>query len=304
MWQTQPTISQFDSPYNWDQMSVPSIPGQERRASDVVLEEQKPVISPPYLVADISRPDQYQQDLDEALWLSSYLPHLDIDEVMRPMFDFQFPILVDAHEKIQWVDGTYSKDDHKVAAVLSISIYWSYMISDILPQGSNGVMVVFESACAQTFTFEVNGPEVVYLGAGAYHDPKYDHMTIGSLVSDLRFFSNQHSTYSGLPLEDSFCPLFVSVRASAKMEATHRSNTPWIFALVTACVFLLTVLTFMLYNYVVEQRQKIVLKSAGKGFATHSFAGCFCYATCSFVISIVVPQSRPMPLFRAYSRKQ
>jgi hypothetical protein len=58
-------------------------------------------------------------------------------------------------------------------------------------------------------TYEVNGPEVVYLGAGAYHDPKYDHVTIGSLVSDLRFFSNKHSTYSGLPREDSFCPLYV-----------------------------------------------------------------------------------------------
>jgi hypothetical protein len=285
-------------------MSVPSIPGQERRASDVVLEEQKPVLSPPYLVADISRPDQYQQDLDEALWLSSYVPHLDIEEVMRPMFDFQFPILVDAHEKIQWMDGTYSKDDHKVAAILSISIYWSYMISDILPQGSNGVLVVFESACAQKFTFEVNGPEVVYLGAGEYHDPKYDHMTIGSLLSDLRFFSNQQSTYSGLPLEDSFCPLYVSVRASAKMEAMYRSSTPWIFALVTACVFLLTVLTFMLYNYVVEQRQKIVLKSAGTCSAILRALVLFCYISCVFIILLVVPQSRPMPLFLVYSQKQ
>jgi hypothetical protein len=32
---------------------------------------------------------------------------------------------------------------------------------------------------------------------------------------------------------------------------------------VTACVFLFTVLAFILYNYVVEQRQKIVFKSAG-----------------------------------------
>jgi hypothetical protein len=95
----------------------------------------------------------------------------------------------------------------------------------------------------------------------------------------------------------------VSVRASAKMEATYRSNTPWIFALVTACVFLLTVLTFMLYNCVVEQRQKIVLKSAGTCSATLRAQVLFCYFSCEFTILLVVPQSRPMPLFRAYSPK-
>jgi Adenylate and Guanylate cyclase catalytic domain len=276
LWQIQPTISEFESPYNWDGMSVPSIPGQERRAAEVVMQEHKPLISAPYLLADISRPEQYQQDQDEALWISSYVPQLDFEEVMRPMFDFQFPILADAYNKIQWMDGTYSTEDHKVVALLSISIYWSYMISDILPQGSSGVLVVFESACTQTFTYEVNGPHVVYLGAGEYHDSKYDHMAIGSLVSDLRFFSNHLSTYSGLPLQDSFCPMYVSVHASAKMEAIYTSNTPWIFALVTACVFLLTVLAFIVYNYVVEQRQKVVLKSAG-AFSNKFYLRWFCF---------------------------
>jgi hypothetical protein len=95
-------------------------------------------------------------------------------------------------------------------------------------------------------------------------------MTIGSWVSDLRFYSNNPSTYSGLPLEDSYCPLYVTVRAFAKMEAVYTTNKPRIFALVTACVFLVTVLTFILYNYVVEQRQMIVLKSAGMCFTNLS----------------------------------
>jgi hypothetical protein len=182
---------------------------------------------------------------------------------MRPIFDFRFPVLVDAYNKFQLMDGTYSKDDHNVVAIFSISIYWSFMFSHILPEGSNGILVVFESTCAQTFAYEVNGPDVVYLGVGEYHDPVYDHMTIGSLVSDLRSFSDQLSTYSGLLLEESYCPMYVSVRSSAKMEAAHTSNTPWMFALVTACVFFLTVLAFVLYNYVVERRQTIILKSAG-----------------------------------------
>jgi hypothetical protein len=263
VWQIQPTISVIDSPYNFDLLGVAPIPGQERAAAEVVMQEHKPVIGVPYLLADTSNPERYKQDQIDALWISSYVPKLSMEEVMQPLFEFHFPVLDDAYDKIQWMDGTYSKSDHKVVALFSIGIYWSYMIRDVLPQGSNGILVVFENACTQTFTFEVNGPDVVYLGAGEFHDPKYDHMTIGSLVSDLRFFSNQMSTYSGLPLEDTYCPMYVSVHASAKMEAIYTSNTPWIFALVTVCVFLLTVLTFIVYNYVVEKRQKIVLKSAG-----------------------------------------
>jgi hypothetical protein len=263
LWQIHPTISEFDSPYNWDLMSIPEIPGEERKPMEVAIQDHKPVMTPPFLLGDNSDPEVYQANLDEALWLSSYVPHLDLEEVMQPVFEFQFPILADAHEKIQWMDGKYAKEDHEVVAIFSINMYWSSMISDILPEGSVGVLVVFESACTQTFTFEVNGPVATYLGTGEHHDPKYDDMTIGSLVSDLILFSNQHSTYSGFPLDESYCPLYVSVRASAKMEAAHTSNTPWIFALVTACVFFLTVMTFMLYNYVVERRQKIVLKSAG-----------------------------------------
>jgi hypothetical protein len=262
-WQIQPTIAEYDSPYNWDLNSVLPIPGQKHTASEVNMQEHKPVMTVPYLLADTSNPDQYEQDIVDAEWLSTYVPELKIEEAMQPFFDFQFPIIADAYNKIQWMDGTYSKEDHKVVALLGIGIYWSYMIRNILPQGSNGILVVFESACTQQFTFEVKGPDVEYLGAGDYNDPKYDQLTIGSLVSDLRFYSNQPSTYSGPPLDDSYCPLYVTVRASAKMEADHTTNKPWIFALVTACVFLLTVLTFILYNYMVEQRQKIVLTSAG-----------------------------------------
>jgi hypothetical protein len=140
------------------------------------------------------------------------------------------------------MDETYSRNDHQVVAILSISIYWSYMVRDILPRGSTGILVVFENACTQKFTDEVNGPDVVYLGAGEYSDPNYDHMTMGSWISDLRFYANQSSTYSGLPLEDTYSLFYVSVCASGKTEAASTTNKPWIFAVATACVFLLTVL--------------------------------------------------------------
>jgi hypothetical protein len=305
VWQIQPTIAENDSPYNWDLQSILPIPGQEQTAAEVIMNLHKPVMTSPYLLADTSNAEQYQQDLVDANWLSSYVPQLDFEEVLRPIFDFRFPILADAHDKVQVMDEAYSTKDHKVVALLAISIYWSYMIKDILPQGSNGILVVFDSSCTQKFTYEVNGPDVHYLGTGEHNDPNYDHMSIGSLVSDLRFYSNEPSTYSGLPLDDSYCPMYISVHASAKVEAAHKTNKPWIFALVTACVFFLTVLAFMLYNYVVEHRQKIVLKSAGMCATTPYWLMFYgSYAICSSIVLVVVPQSPPMLLFRAFSQRQ
>ena len=88
-------------------------------------------------------------------------------------------------------------------------------------------------------------------------------MAQGSKIYDLRSFSNSDGTfYSGLPLDESFCPQTVTVYPSKTKEEAHTSNTPLVFALLTACVFVVTVLAFIIYNCVVERRQKIVYKSA------------------------------------------
>jgi hypothetical protein len=149
MWQTQPTIVEIGGPYNWDLMSLLPIRGQKQTAAEVIIQEHKPIITPPFLLGDTTDPELYQQDVNDANWVSMYVPELSFEEVMRPIFEFQFPLLADAHNKIQWTDGTYAKEDHKVVAILAISIYWSYFIEDILPQGSNGILVIFESACTQ-----------------------------------------------------------------------------------------------------------------------------------------------------------
>jgi class 3 adenylate cyclase len=123
--------------------------------------------------------------------------------------------------------------------------------------------VVFENPCTPPFTFEINGPSAIYLGTGDFHDSQYNDMAQGSMIYDLRSFSELSSSfYSGLPLEESFCPLMVTVYPSKTKEDSYTTSTPWVFALLTGCVFIFTVLAFIVYNCVVERRQKIVYKSA------------------------------------------
>lgn len=149
--------------------------------------------------------------------------------------------------------------------------------------------MVFDNVCTQKFTYEVNGPSVVYLGTGDYHDPKYDHLTQGALVSDLRYFSIQESQYSGPPPDKEYCPMYVSVHASAKTEDIWITNTPWIFAVVTAIVFILTVLAFLLYTILVDRRQKIVLKSA---------------VTSNAIVSSLFPEAVKKQLMETQAREQ
>jgi len=106
------------------------------------------------------------------------------------------------------------------------------------------------------------------MGAGDFHDAKYDDMGISAFVNELGSkYAIYESFYSGFPLDDSSCPMLVTIYPSGKTEDSNTSSTPWVFALVTGCVFLLTVLAFIIYNYVVERRQRIVLKSATKSNA-------------------------------------
>jgi hypothetical protein len=61
-------------------------------------------------------------------------------------------------------------------ALLASTIYWRDLLVGILPPGSDGIVVVFENECNPTFTFQINGPDVDYIGRDDLHDPKYNDM--------------------------------------------------------------------------------------------------------------------------------
>jgi hypothetical protein len=66
----------------------------------------------------------------------------------------------------------------ELLGVIGISFYWRDLISNLLPPNSDGIVIVFENECNPTFSFQVNGPDVLYLGRGDLHDSKYDSMEI------------------------------------------------------------------------------------------------------------------------------
>ena len=122
--------------------------------------------------------------------------------------------------------------------------------------------VVFDNECSPTFTYQVDGPEVTYLGRGDLHNPKYDDMKIESPLFDLVGIVTDESLYSGVNIDKEFCPWTITVYPSQEKENYFRSSDPLHFALIVAGIFVFTSEVFLCYDRMVEMRQRLVMSQA------------------------------------------
>lgn len=240
-------------------MSSPLSASMNTTAYQKLIDTHKVTITDAYLISYQGDEDRLQNDKDEADWISSYL--LDDEEPMEPISDIFYPILTQANRQIEIHDDDENNQYH-VAGIFSLAVYWRDTIKNILPVGSNGLIVVFENPCNPSFTYQINGPNVVFLGAEDFHDSEYDHMKVTRKIYELSEEAMKESLYSGISLDDKFCPFEISVYPSETTKNQHISKTPIYFAVVTVIIFAVTALTFITYDFWVERRQKVVMETA------------------------------------------
>jgi class 3 adenylate cyclase len=144
-------------------------------------------------------------------------------------------------------------DDKTMVAIVMCQIYWRTYLTDILPQNVRGVIVVLANTCNQTFTYQLDGQDVTYLGRGDHHDPKYNHL--GTSTEFGAIFDTSADT-SGA------CLYALHVYPSQTLEDDHLSSTPLIFTIVLVCVFIFTSLVFVTYDRMVGRRHKVVNQTA------------------------------------------
>ncbi|CAB9500010.1 Receptor-type guanylate cyclase gcy [Seminavis robusta] len=168
-------------------------------------------------------------------------------------YDALAPIFYPIFDSLQRDHGNQS-----VVALLRAGIYWRTFFLNILPASSKGVVVVLENDCGNQYTYEIDGSDARCLGRGDLHNAKYDYLeaavTVQSLL-DVESSDEQESTKGQ-------CHYGIRVYPSQELEDTYMTNKPLIFALTLAAVFVLTCATFLLYDYCVQRRQKIVYQSA------------------------------------------
>jgi hypothetical protein len=136
------------------------------------------------------------------------------------------------------------------------------MMKNILPEGSDGIVLVVDNACTPSFTYQINGPRVQFLGGGDLHDKSYDDLEMASDLLDLRQVAIKDSEYTGTPIADSYCQYYVRAYPSDVLKDKYTTRKGIIFAVCALLIFGLTSAFFQLYDYCVERRQKIVYSSA------------------------------------------
>jgi hypothetical protein len=216
----------------------------------------------------------------------------DVDRATQPAVEIYSPVLEDKFARVV-VDGR--NESGTLVAILGLSIFWQDLIEGILPIGNDGLVAVFDNAeCNQIFTFQINGPKAVYLGSGDRHEPAYNHLMVSSSLSGLTRFSSVGDVYTGPPLNEDFCPYSLHLYASHTMEHKFITSDPTVFASVAVsiceyypspkitrsaashplflpnvcmCPVIFTSIVFLVYDAVIEKRQRKVMLTATRSSA-------------------------------------
>ncbi|CAB9527934.1 Receptor-type guanylate cyclase gcy [Seminavis robusta] len=257
-WQVHPMVPSagWGFPYNYDIWQIDSL-----AHAILYADKNKRVVVSPQVNAiyDPTSEESIAGAESQSNWASSFT-HPDIDN-SEPFSVITFPI----YDSLESVKLDLSKN-HTFVGVVTFSLYWRELIQKILPEGSNGAIVVFEDPCAPAFTYRLDGPEATFLGAGDLHDPVYDDMKHSARLPDIANVhggkEGSYSTYTGLPIAEDFCTRTISVYPSQAMKEDHTTGDPVLFTVAAAFIFLFTSMIFIIYDFWVNRRQRIVMQQA------------------------------------------
>jgi hypothetical protein len=183
-----------------------------------ILQKKKAVLSAPFMIPP--RPGSNDVDHLTELWCDFYKDYIPENKnCYEPMSTWGYPI-IDTLDKIK-SDVNSDAKIHDIKGVLLADVHFKSLINDILPIGSNGLIVVFENVCSEnSFTYQIDGPEVTCIGGGDLHDPEYNSLQVSSGLFNLKSFQIENSTYSGLELESDSCAYSLYAYPSDEMRSS------------------------------------------------------------------------------------
>lgn len=140
---------------------------------------------------------------------------------------------------------------NKTSVVGSISIVfsWDTLLQRILPNYIKGMICVLRSSIGQEYSYSVSGNDVTFLGEGDRHDPKYDkykeevQATLGRTEEELGNV-------------DYLITYTLVMYPSQAFEDAYVTNKAAIYTAGVVLIFLCTSALFLLYDYLVEDRQQ------------------------------------------------
>ena len=146
---------------------------------------------------------------------------------------------------------------------IAANMYWSDFLVNLLPPGTDSVIVVIDDNCGEAFTASVEGDVGFILGQGDLHDARFDYLEETFFFQDIVSGAGNGSlTYSGVGLDAEYCQYRLSVYPSAQMENQFQTNKPALYAALIVLTLFFTSGLFILYDCIVQRRQKKVADKA------------------------------------------
>ena len=177
--------------------------------------------------------------------------------------DFDFRVVPVAAMLYPIFDQVDHFQDRKVVAVIDLDVEFGPLFSSVLPSGSSPLLCVVRNPCSQVFSYKVTGETATYLGPEDLHNTKYDTMMVEALLTDFyQDESKDRLDYNGAPVNKDFCPWVLNVYATQEMEDAHLTSKPVYYMCAILGIFLFTCTVFVLYDRIVESRQRKVMSTA------------------------------------------
>ena len=150
------------------------------------------------------------------------------------------------------VFGSFA-DDSPIVAIFSGYLRWYRNFENLLPIDSKPLILVVRN-CNDSLSYEVRGPHVEFLGFGdTFHDPKYDHLERNGTFTP-------YGSSTG-------CDFTLHIYPTLAFEVNYHTNAPTVNTVAIVSCFFLTAFLFVLFNVVVEYRQKRIVSNATKNSA-------------------------------------
>lgn len=264
-WQQSPVSD--TSPYNWDGFQHKPLAD----AWEVFQYEGGVVMGHVSNIPTIEDPDLNVEEANKFIGAfvgnnntSSSSSNNNNTRHTEPFGDIFYPIMnddIDEEESAQ--DGNNTPSKSNVVGVVAVTFYWRDMLKNILSDRIQGIRVVIENNCNQTFTYTWSDHELEYLGHGDHHEPDLEGLKQSFDLAD-------SDMYSGLPLSTGGgCQYTIHTYASAELLSDFKKLevSPGVLTAIAVVIFIFTSLVFLFYDCLVERRQRKVYSSAVKNNA-------------------------------------
>jgi hypothetical protein len=183
-----------------------------------------------------------------------------------------FPIYKEFHTSPQRQQQQQQQQGgNGVVGFLGADIYWGRYLTKILPENARGVYVVIENTIQlHVMTYQIFGDNATFVGEGDLHERKYDDQVESFRFGEQLYASALHgsssssssSFYTGTPLYDGFIQYTFHIYPSEELERQYVTRKPVLYTIVTLVIFSVTSLFFVLYDCLVERRQKLMMNRA------------------------------------------